>query len=569
MASKSSTEKFKQEVYDLVGNEYTVLSEYINSGTPILINHNLCDDPPFEMRPNNFKNKGERCPYCAGLKLTHKKFLLKVKEKLSDEYTVLGKYINQLEPVKSIHNVCGEEADIIPKRLNSKGKYCPCKKCSKYTPGTTESFKQEVYDLVGDEYTVLGEYINKSKPILINHNLCDNKPFEMAPNNFKSQGQRCPYCFGNLKPTTEEFSKKIERITFGEYKVLGEYVNDSTEIEILHTTCNNSYKPTPHNFLAGKSRCPHCSKKKGYSEDEKEVLNFIKTFYNKEIIESDRKILNGKELDIYLPEDKIAIEFNGLYWHSEAGGKDKNYHLNKTLDCRLQGIRLIHIFGDEWIFKQDLVKSKLKYILGYANSTKLRASKCFITELDPSIKDQFLEENHIQGKDKSSIKLGLWYPINNEEDRLVAVMTFCKPRKALGQSKNSKYDYELSRFATDIEFQVYGAFDKLFKYFKENYEWSSIITYADRRWSIGGLYENTGFKLENISEPNYWWIRKNKEILKREYRYVYRKGNLKTKLENYDDSLTEVENMHNNDYIRIWDCGNYVYSYNKSNEQDF
>jgi len=172
---------------------------------------------------------------------------------------------------------------------------------------------------------------------------------------------------------------------------------------------------------------------------EIELQEFI-TSLNIRFKSNDRKVLKGQELDIYIPEKKLAIEFNGLYWHSEGQGKDKNYHLNKTNLCEQQDIQLIHIFEDEWIYKKQIVKARLKHILGLTKY-KIYGRKCIIKEIDSKTKNKFLDKYHIQGADKSSIKLGTFY-----KNRLVAVMTFGKRRICMGKKNSAEGEYELMRF---------------------------------------------------------------------------------------------------------------------------
>ena len=250
----------------------------------------------------------------------------------------------------------------------------------------------------------------------------------------------------------------------------------------------------------------------------------------------------------YIPNKKLAIEYNGLYWHSELNNTNKNYHLNKTKLCENKDIRLIHIFEDEWNNKQQIVKNRLKYILKLI-PYKIFARKCIIKEINSQLKDKFLNKYHIQGTDKSNIRLGAFY-----KNRLVAVMTFGKRRIALG-SKNKNNFYELIRFCTISNFNIIGIAGKLLKYFKNKYKPKNIISYADRRWSQGNLYKQLGFKLDHISPPNYWYIKNGIRI----HRFNFRKNVLKDKLNIFDMELSEWENMKNNDYDRIWDCGNYVF----------
>ena len=263
-----------------------------------------------------------------------------------------------------------------------------------------------------------------------------------------------------------------------------------------------------------------------------------------DVILNTRSIIYPQELDIYIPEKKIAIEFDGLYWHSEEEKPDKNYHLNKTLSCEKQGIHLIHIFENEWLTKQEIVKSRLKNLLGVYDKT-IYARKCQIKEIDSKISKEFQEENHIQGAVNSKVNLGLYY-----KNELISLMTFGKCRF------DKHHEWELLRFCNKLGYHVPGAASKLLKHFEENYKPTSLVSYADRRWSQGKVYEKLGFTFSHASSPNYWYW-KNPELL--ESRIKYQKHKLKDLLENFDESKTEVENMKANGYNRIFDCGNLVY----------
>jgi hypothetical protein len=251
-----------------------------------------------------------------------------------------------------------------------------------------------------------------------------------------------------------------------------------------------------------------------------------------------------------IPTLQLAIEMNGNYWHSESVNPDKKYHLNKTELCENNGYKLLQIFEDEITYKSTIVKARLKHLLGI---TKYRifGRKCTIRQIDTEVKNKFLNKYHIQGEDKSSVKLGAYY-----RNHLVAVMTFCKLRKALGQI-HEEGSFELSRFATVSNFTVIGIAGKLLKHFENNFEITKIITYADRRWSTGNLYKKLGFELDHVSMPNYWYIKNYHE--ERIHRFNFRKDVLWGKLKNFDESKSEWENMKNNGYDRIWDCGNLVF----------
>lgn len=276
---------------------------------------------------------------------------------------------------------------------------------------------------------------------------------------------------------------------------------------------------------------------------EKEVKDFISSIYNGTIILNDRSLLDNLELDIYLPELKIAIEFNGLYWHSDLF-KEKNYHIDKTKKCEEKGVRLIHIFENEWTSKQDIVKSRLQNLLGY--SKKVFARKCTIVELDSKTADEFLRTTHIQGSAPASIRIGL---IHN--GALVAVQTYCKSRF----SKDC--EWELLRYANALNTTVVGGASKLFKHFISKYS-GNIVSYSDLRWNTGTLYKTLGFKQTHISAPNYWYFKGCTTLYSRQ---KFQKHKLAELLEYFDPDKTEVENMRANKYRRIFDCGNLVFKY--------
>lgn len=337
---------------------------------------------------------------------------------------------------------------------------------------------------------------------------------------------------------------------FTEQEYLGN-ISYKTKYKFICKTCNTEFDDTLIN--GNIPRCPTCFPKK-INFLESEIYDFIKSILPNEIIErGNRTILNGKELDIYIPNKNIAIEFNGLYWHSEISGKkDKMYHLNKTNICKENKIRLLHIFDDEWNLKNEIVKNRLKYILNTYDSNKIFARKCSIKNISSQVCNEFLNKNHIQGEDKSSIRLGAFY-----NDELVSVMTFGKLRLALGNKNTGNDIYEMYRYCSSK--LVVGVGGKLFKYFIKNYSPKKIISYSDIRWNDeASIYLKLGFNLIKKTTPNYWYI--NKNYSQRFHRFNFRKSNLKLILEKFDDNISEWQNMQLNGYDRIWDCGNYVFS---------
>jgi hypothetical protein len=303
--------------------------------------------------------------------------------------------------------------------------------------------------------------------------------------------------------------------------------------------CNNEFKD--HIDDGHIPKCPFCYPLLvGTSKGEKEVSDFCKQYYPN-LIENSRSIIPPLELDIYIPEKKLAIEFDGLYWHSEINGnKDPNYHLNKTLQCEEKGIQLLHIFEDEWLNKQDIVKSIIKSKLGIYDQ-KIYARKPEFKFVSHEKANQFLFDNHLQGTIKSK-HYGLYH--NNE---LVSLISISKPRF------NKNYEWELLRFCNKKNTQVTGSLSKLIKNFRKTNH-GSIISYCDKRYSYGSGYINSGFEQISITKPSYYYIK----YFDRYNRMKFQKHKLEEQLEIYDSNLTEWQNMQLNEYDRIFDCGNLV-----------
>jgi len=280
---------------------------------------------------------------------------------------------------------------------------------------------------------------------------------------------------------------------------------------------------------------------------EENLYNFIKDNYNNEIIRSNKNIINPYEIDIYLPDLKIGFEFNGLFWHNE-NNVHKKYHLNKTELCEQQGIQLIHIYEDDWLYKNNIIKSMILNKLGKIEN-KFFARKCEIKEItDNKLIRSFLDENHIQGFVGSKIKIGLF-----NDNELVSLMTFGNHRVNMGKTITNIGEYELLRFCNKLNTNIIGGASKLFKYFIKNYNPIEITTYADRSFSQGKLYEILGFKFVGKTEPNYYYIVNGI----RKYRFNFRKDILIK--DGFDSNKTEHQIMLDRKIYRIYDSGSLKY----------
>jgi len=284
-------------------------------------------------------------------------------------------------------------------------------------------------------------------------------------------------------------------------------------------------------------------KRYAVSVGEKEVLEFVKTLYDGKILSNVRDIIPG-ELDIFIPEKQLAIEYNGTYWHSSVH-KAKDYHFKKYNECNDCGIQLIQIYEHHWKNSPEIIKSKLISI--FKQDTRIFARKCKVIDVTKSEESDFLNKHHIQGKTVSSVRLGLEY--NNE---LVAIMTFLNKRK-LGKLET---DWELIRYASSAT--VVGGASRLFSAITNMHDICSVVSYSLNDLHTGCMYERLGFSLSHESGPGYWYVdNKGKQY----HRYTFAKHKL-VKM-GYDINMTESNITASMGLMRFYDSGSKVWSWKR------
>lgn len=470
---------------------------------------------------------------------------------------------------------CGYEDKLSPRNMLSNFRYPklkhPCKGCAykrnyiKTDATDLKNILKKKFKKVNYKIINTNKYISAYAPtseITVQCKFCKDIMTVKSKYLVNSKKHYCPKC-NNLKRDKRSYEDRLFEKHHGNIVNLESYKTLKTPIKHECKVCgygsNGEWLSPPADRLSGRG-CPKCSKLLTRSSGESELTEFIKKIYKKEVILNSRDILENKqEIDIYLPDIKVGIEYCGLYWHNEKH-KGKSYHKNKYKQATIQNIRLIQVFEDEWIYKKDIVKSKILHILKLENGEKIYARNCKIKEITQEEKRKFLNENHIQGNDRSTLKFGLFYG-----NTLASVMTFGKRRIPMVAKNQIKEDvYELVRFASLKNKIVIGAFGKLFSYFLENHpDVKEIVTYADLRWSSeSNVYEKIGFIKYNETAANYFYVSRNSGT-QRLYRYNFRKQVLKTKFPDiYRDDLTEFQIMDKTKkYYRIFDAGNLSYKY--------
>ena len=409
-------------------------------------------------------------------------------------------------------------------------------------------------------------YVNSRTKVCI---ICpEHGEFWQTPHNHL-KGYGCTKCGKEKshlpKITTEDFIAKSKEIHGNKYDYSKAcYKTCDTKVCIICPE-HGEFWQTPSNHING-SGCPKCANEKRKNALLKDTKLFIDAatlihaentgdeiislFSEIEHQQHNREILNGMEIDIYIPSLKLGIEYNGFRWHSEEFGKDHRYHLDKLNKCNEQGIKLIQIFEDEWINHRDICESKLKQICGLNTNPKIYARKCEIREISNKNEVyEFLDKNHIQGRTGFTIALGAYY-----QNNLVGVMTFKKEKEGY---------WDLNRFATDINYQCVGIGGKLFKYFIRNYDYKEIKSFADRRWTTdptNNLYTKLGFEFDSYVPPTYWYYNLKINPYTRFHKFGFRKQHLHNQY-GLPLTMTEREMTETLGYTRIWDCGLIKYVY--------
>lgn len=276
---------------------------------------------------------------------------------------------------------------------------------------------------------------------------------------------------------------------------------------------------------------------------QKQIYEYIKTIYFGEVLYDDWDILGNLELDIYIPELKLAFEHNGLPSHSAncINKKTPLRHITKTNRCKELGITLFHIRGDQWIKQKEIIKSMIAS--KFNKTTRIFARNCSIKELSTKEAKNFFRETHIQGYTNSTIKLGLFFG-----EELVASILFSKPRY------NKRYSWELIRYSNKLYHTVVGGFSKLLKWFRKYYS-GNIISYCDNSRSNGNVYIQNGFRKLSETKIGYFWT-DNHTVYNR---LKFQKHKLKTVLNKFDTTKTEHQNMFENGYRIYYDCGQMVF----------
>lgn len=535
--NSSSAKDFIKKAKLKHGDKYNYdKADYVNSKTHVVITCPIHGD--FKQIPANHL-RGAGCFFCC-FEHTTDEFIRKARLIHKNKYNYgYVKYVNHKTPIKII---CPDHGEFL-QRPSDHLAGCGCPICSIEATRNKllkpyKSFVEDARRIHKDKYSYVES--SYSKAIENMSIICpDHGVFQQSPNNHL-KGNGCPICSLNkrrLKP--KDIIKRANCIHDSRYEyLLKHYKNLKSLIKVK---CKNHgwFEQSVSDHLQGHG-CPQCFHP--VSKGEKELLNFIKSIYDSKIIENSRKTITPYELDIYLPDCKLAVEYDGVHWHSynrNETKEEKFKHYNKHELCLKKGIRLVQIWENEWIHRQHIVKSLL--VSRLRRNNRIFARNCKIVELTNREFNKFINNNHLQGYISTKYRYGLTY-----DNNLVMAMGF---------NKHCKYDYEITRLASKIGVSVVGGASKIFQHHIRLTKPQTVLSFANARYSVGEVYKKLGFKLIGRTNPGYFYTIKT-EVFNR---VSYQKHKLSKKLKYYDPSKTEAENMFDNGFRRLWDAGNYKF----------
>lgn len=522
--------------------------------------------------PSNKISIGNRCSFCDGTKLM---------TGLNDLATVYPHLVVEWHPT--------ENGEVLPEEIsaNTMKKYWwKCKKCSQswdappsnrggrgtgcpYCSG--KNLKAGVNDLltvnpqVGSEWhptkngSITAQDVTAGSPQAFWWQCIAGHEWFARVNDRVGKKSGCIECYrAGLATGTVSFVE-----TYPHLLEEWDYVKNSRQPETMSEFANrkawwickvnpsHSWETTVANRTSKKSGCPVCWQAGLSSNAEVEVGDFLENLGLK-VKRNIKTLLDGRtEIDVYLPEFNTGIEYNGLYWHSEAGGKDRKYHVNKYRMCQQKGISLIQIWEDSWLDKKELMMRQLAYRFKkmdalqmlYPSMDKAWFEKHHARKLSSAIISgkeaiEFLNAVHIQG----GVKGSSYYGLRTSHGELVAVIVMARTGK--------EGEFLLSRYAT--KGTVAGGFTKLLKYAIEECKPQRVVTFSDHSTFEGKLYALSGFVNDGAIPEDYMYVKSKK----RYHKFGFRLSKFKN-----DPNLTYVENTTErelailNGYTRIWDSG--------------
>ena len=448
--------------------------------------------------------------------LTIKDVIAKFPPQVRERYDFTNaRYTGALEPITGI--VCAEHGKFkqYAAQLRKDGAGCPA--CGDKVRRdkqrlSVEEVVAQARKIHGDKYSY-DKMVYKNSASNITITCPEHGDFEQHAGNHLYQGQGCPTCGEAsrgkritdletinrnyrevvMKRRRPEFFKRAKEIHGDAYDYSQVDYQGMKERVTIICPKHGPFSQTPGHHLSRSHGCPECSHHK--SKGESAIGKFVGAFT--EVVTRDRALIAPKELDIYLPEHNLAIEYCGEYWHAARSIEDeqrsKNRHFDKLKACEAKGIRLLTIYESEWLESPQTIKRLIRNAMGKSKG-KLMARKCVLAPVSNYDAARFYDKYHPQGGGGHGQHYGLYH-----NGKVVACMRF-----TFGANDRGAYAeqmWTLSRYATRVTVQ--GGASRLFKAFLDEHPGCDVKSFSDNRYFTGKMYEQLGFKLEETSPPDY------------------------------------------------------------------
>lgn len=423
---------------------------------------------------------------------------------------------------------------------------CGCPRCGGTGRLGQALFLERSKSIHGDKWNYdKVKYVTNSTNVIIGCPI--HGDFEQKPAKHLI-GRGCPYCGGTrLKDASALLDRAaVEHKGKYDYSLVPNNAKSKDYVDILcpkHGPFSLTMSMHVHRLYG----CPRCGQK---SSIEDELAEYIEGL-GVSIQRRNRKIIAPKEIDIYIPSHKLALEMHGVYHHTYDRVSD--LHLHKWKETQKLGIQLVQIFSDEWGARKEQIKNRIRALLGLNDKYDARKLNLELNRRDECI--QFLNDNHLQGSGRAEEYYALV-----DKDRILAVASFAHSRTGSMTRSNNKDEWEVVRYASLG--RVRGGFSKLFKHFLKNHNPEKVISYCDLRYGNGKVYEKSGFALDSISEPDYWWVPKDKNVRVARYRTQKHKlSQFKDLAHTYSPDKSEKQICEDAGWRKIFGVGNQKWVY--------
>ena len=486
---------------------------------------------------------GQGCPKCSGLgadKMTP----------LRERYPAWDwsgvSITNSKTPLNLTCSIHGAFTTTYNALMNRREGLSVCPSCNRVSGGgvrrvPASTWVKRTKAAHGDAITLVGS--PEGSQTLTTFRCVEHGEFEARPADI-AYGHGCPTCGGtarieNLRKTImvtpDEFRARAADCRGDEYEYdMTTFTGMKAPMRMICST-HGEFWQRPANHITLLAGCPSCAM--SISKGEDEIARWL-TDLGVDVVRRNRSILDGREIDIFLPQYSLGIEYCGLYWHGE-GRKNNGYHKEKLDAATAKGIALLQVFEDEWLNKPRIVKSIIAHKLGMGQSVGAR--KLRLVKVEWNKAKEFFDYTHMAGAGSPA---SFCYALVNDIGGIIQAMS-------VGQNRYQGGGLEIYRMSSFPGIRVVGGVSRLLSAVRKEHPGVRVTTYADLRWGSGAGYGKVGFVRDGVTRPGYYWAKG----LTRYSRVVMQKHKLHTILKIFDPELSEAENCRINGYWRVFDCG--------------